>query len=173
MSDIRNGNVMEPEDRIRRETEEALAGFDKEKFRRHLEEKILTLPHRLPRGTWIYKRPAVALASFLLLCVLTWGVIRILWPGAGSGDYRIFKTVVAQAFEMHEENLRNPFLSAGVTSESEEVDFQWALKRVLFSILSEERTREDESKVFRQVMGKAPLFSAGGGERIRDKIDGG
>lgn len=165
MSDLRDKNIMEADDLIRREKEEALAGFDEQGFRLHLDRKILDLSAQSVRAVLVSKKTVVVFASVLILVFLTWAAFRIFLPDPSTRNYRVFKTVLAQAFEMHGENLGKSHFALGEERDAAESEFQWALKRVLFSILKEKGSTESETQVFRDVLWRAPAFSNTGETR--------
>ncbi|MFC2157071.1 hypothetical protein ACFLT9_04470 [Acidobacteriota bacterium] len=159
MNEFKDIKMVGTDDLIRREKEEALEGFDEQRFRFTLDREIKNLAVQPTRFFVLLKKPVVIFALTFLLAFLTWAAFRVLRPDPADQNYLVFKTVLAQAYDLHKENMDGYSSAPEAQVESAESEFQWALKRVLFSIQIEKDPLDSEVQVFQDVLRRSLAFS--------------
>lgn len=152
-----NKESFEFTDLIRKEKEEALLGFHKEAFRARLNRRIEEEPKTPSPFVFRFRRPVIAVSAVLVLVIIGWIALRVLTSTPYEREARTIEKTLTQVFESQE------FLAARsvpqVEPEQEEADiheFEWSLKRVVYSAQREDITDNDVPRILSQVIQNAP-----------------
>ena len=152
--------VFEFTDLIRKEKEEALQRFRKEEFGSRLKQRIKEEESKTlsPTVFW-FRKPVIALGIILLLVAIGWIAIQILTPTPYERDARAVEKALAQAFETHELVIARSIPQVEPQRGPDNLhEFEWSLKRVIYSIQREDIPDSDIPQIFSQVLLKAELF---------------
>ena len=155
-----NKEVFEFTELIQKEKEEALQSFRKEEFGSRLKQRIKEEESKTPSpNVFWFRKPVMASGLILFLVAMGWIAIQILKPTPYERDARAIEKTLAQAFETHELVIAQsvPQIEAQPGSDNLH-EFEWSLKRVVYSIQREEIPDSDIPQIFSQVLLKAAQF---------------
>jgi len=174
-----NKEIFEFTDLIQKEKEEALQRFRKQEFgsrlKQRIKEKESTRPS--PSVFW-FRKPVIAAGIVLLLIVLGWVVsTQVFAPTPYERDARFIKKALAQSFETHELIIAQSVPQIEPQPGSDNLhEFEWSLKRVIYSAQRENIPDSDIPQIFSQVLLKAAQFRETedkGPEELKDKNENG
>jgi hypothetical protein len=156
-----NKEIFEFTDLIQKEKEEALQRFQKEEFGNRLKQRIKEEESKTPSpSVFWFRKPVIAVGVVLLLIVLGWAISTQLFaPTPYERDARAVEKALAQAFETHELLVAQSVPPIEPQPGSDNLhEFEWSLKRVVYSIHREDIPDSDIPHIFSQVLLKAELF---------------
>ena len=156
-----NKEVFEFTDLIQKEKEEALQRFRKQEFGSRLKQMIKEEESITPSpSVFWFRKPVIAAGIVLLLIILGWVVsTQVFAPTPYERDAKSIKKALAQAFETHELMIAQsaPPIEPQPSPDNL-LEFEWSLKRVVYSAQRENIPDSDIPQIFRQVLLKAELF---------------
>ncbi len=161
VSDNKNKEVFEFTDLIQKEKEEALQRFRKQEFGSRLKQRIKEEESKTPSpSVFWFRNPVIATGIVVLLVVLGWVVAtQIFAPTPYEKDARDVEKALAQAFETHELVIAQSTPQIEPQPDSENLhEFEWSLKRVIYSAHRENIPDSDIPQIFSQVLLKSTLF---------------
>jgi hypothetical protein len=146
---------------IQKEKEEALKSFRKQDFGSRLKQRIKEEEAKTPSPSifW-FRNPVIATGIMVLLIVLGWVVAtQVFTPTPYEKDAKAVEKALAQAFETHELVLVQSAPQIEPQSGSDNlIEFEWSLKRVIYSAQRENIPDSDIPQIFSQVLLKSTLF---------------
>jgi hypothetical protein len=161
ISNNKNKELFEFTDLIHKEKEEAIQRFRKQEFGSRLKQRIKEEESKTPSPSVFWLRKLIiAAGAALILVVLGWAVVTQLFaPTPYERDARAVKKALVQAFETHELMIaqRIPQIEPQPGPDNLH-EFEWSLKRVVYSIQRENIPDSDIPQIFSQVLLKAELF---------------
>ncbi len=158
---LNNKEIFEFTDLIQKEKEEALRRFRKQDFGSRLKQRIkeedATTPS--PSVFWL-RKPVIATGGVLLLIVLGWIVATQLFTLTPyERNARAIENTLAQAFETHELVIARSVPQTESQPGSDNLhEFEWSLKRVIYSAQREDIPDSDIPQIFSQVLLNTELF---------------
>jgi len=153
--------VFEFTDLIQKEKEEALQRFQKQEFGSRLKQRIKEEESKMPSpSVFWFRKPVIALGIVLLLIVLGWIIATQLFTLTPyERDTRAVEKALVQAFETHELMIAQSAPPIEPQPGADNLhEFEWSLKRVVYSAQRENIPDSDIPQIFRQVLLKAELF---------------
>jgi hypothetical protein len=156
-----NKEVFEFTDLIQKEKEEALQKFRKQEFGSRLKQRIKEEESITPSlSVFWFKKPVFASGLILLLVAMGWIAVQLFTPTPYERDARAVEKALAQAFETHELLIAQSVPQVESQPDSENLhEFEWSLKRVIYSAQRENISDSDVPQIFSQVLLKSTLFS--------------
>ena len=142
---------------IRKEKEEALRSFHKDAFRARLRQRIEEESKTQSPFVFRFHRPVIAVSAVLVLVVMGWIAFQVFVPTPEEREARMIEKTLFRAFESQE--LLTARSVAQVEPKQEESDiheFEWSLKRVVYSAQKEDITDNDIPRILSQVLQNAP-----------------
>jgi hypothetical protein len=151
---------------IEKEKEGALQSFREEDFRsrlsRRIDEELKTL---IPSVFW-FRKPIIVAGIVLLLVVMVWIAAQIFTPSPYERDARAIEKTLARVFEAHELLIGRSIPQIEPQRGPDNVyEFEWSLKRVIYSIQREDIPDSDIPRIFSQAILNAT--------RVRETEDNG
>jgi hypothetical protein len=156
-----NKEIFEFTDLIQKEKEDALRRFRKQEFGSRLKQMIKEEESITPSpSVFWFRKPVIAAGIVLLLIILGWVVsTQVFAPTPYERDARFIKKAIVQAFETHELMIAQSVTPIEPQPSSDNLlEFEWSLKRVVYSAQRENIPDSDIPQIFRQVLLKAELF---------------
>ena len=160
-SNNKDKEIFEFTDLIQKEKEDALQSFRKEEFDSRLKQRIKEEESKTASPSFfLFRKPVIATGIMLFLIVLGWVVAtQVFAPTPYERDARAVEKALAQAFETHDLIIAQsvPEIEAqpGLDNLHE---FEWSLKRVVYSIQRENIPDSDIPQIFSQVLLKTAQF---------------
>ena len=151
--------IFEFTDLIRKEKQEALQRFHKEAFRARLKQRIGEEPKTASPLVFRFQRPVIAVSTVLVLVVMGWIAFQVFIPTAEERNARTIEKTLTRAFES--QNLLIAQSLPRVEPQQDESviqEFEWSLKRVVYSAQIEEITDDDLPRILGHVLRNAPQF---------------
>lgn len=145
---------------IQKEKEEALQRFRKQDFSSRLKQRIKEEESITPSPSvfWL-RKPVIASGIILLLVAMGWIAVQLFTPTPYERDARAVEKALVQAFETHELVIAQSVpQTEPQPSPDNLLEFEWSLKRVVYSAQRENIPDSDIPQIFRQVLLKAELF---------------
>jgi hypothetical protein len=161
VSDNKDKEDFEFTNLIQREKEEALQKFRKQEFGSRLKQRIKEEESKTPSpSVFWFRKPVIAASTVLILIVLGWVVAtQIFAPTPYEKDARTVEKALAQAFETHELVIAQSAPQIEPQPGSDNLnEFEWSLKRVVYSIHREDIPDSEIPQIFSQVLLKSTLF---------------
>ncbi len=161
VSDNKDKEDFEFTNLIQKEKGEALQRFRNQEFGSRLKQRIKEEELKTPSPSifW-FRKPVIAAGTVLLLMVLGWAIsTQLLAPKAYEKDARAVEKALARAFENHELVIAQSVPQ--IESQADLVnlhEFEWSLKRVIYSAQRENIPDSDIPQIFSQVLLNAELF---------------
>lgn len=155
-----NKEIFEFTDLIQKEKEEALQRFRKQDFGSRLKQRIKEEDVITPSPSvfWL-RKPVIALGLILLLVAMGWIAIQLFTPTPNERDARAVEKALTQVFETHELMIAQSVPQTELQPGPDNLlEFEWSLKRVVYSAQRENIPDSDIPQIFRQVLLKAELF---------------
>ena len=143
-------------DLIKKEKQEALQDFNEHVLRSGLDRRITeeTKPSRL-NVNW-FRRPAIAGSSVLLIIFLGWLIAQFFQPSSQLTEASRIKNTFVQLFTQQETMLSQSFQPVDIGSNGSENDeFEWTVKRVIYAIQREKSVGVDISENLKRVLQSA------------------
>ncbi len=152
-----NKEIFEFTDLIRKEKEEALQSFHKEAFRARLKQRIGEEPKTAsPLMPW-HRRPVITVSTVLVLVVMGWIAFQVFIPTASERNARAIEKTLTRAFESQEILIAQSVPQVEpIQVESGIHEFEWSLKRVVYSVRREDITDNDVPRILSHVLQNAP-----------------
>jgi hypothetical protein len=157
VNSVNNKEIFEFSDLIRKEKQEALLNFNKEAFRSRLIRRIEEEPKKPSPFLFRFRRPVIAVSAVLVLVVMGWIAFQVFIPTPSERNARAIEKMLTRAFESQE-----PLISRSVPQvepiqdESDIHEFEWSLKRVVYSAQREDIADNDVPRILSQVLQNAP-----------------
>jgi hypothetical protein len=152
-----NKKIFEFTDLIRKEKEEAFQSFNKEAFRARLKQRIeeeSKTPSPFLFRLW---RPVIAICTVLVLIVAGWIAFQVFMPTLEERDARAIEKTLFRALESRESLIARSVLQVEpIQGESDIHEFEWSLKRVVYSAQREDIADNDVPRILSQVLQNAP-----------------
>ena len=153
-----NKEVFEFTELIQKEKEHALMSFQKQDFRARLNRRIKEESKAPAPSVFWFRKPVIATGMVLILVILGWIATQILAPNPYERDARAIKKALAQVFDVQE------LLVAQYVPQVEPQpgpdnlhEFEWSLKRVVYSAQRENIADSDVPGILSQVLQNATL----------------
>jgi hypothetical protein len=146
-------------DIIKKEKEEALRDYREDAFRLRLDRRITedSKPSR-SYEQW-FRKPAIAGCTVLLILFFGWLSTQVFLPSSQESDVMLLKNTFVQAFSQHDNILNRIALPVEMEADrSPMYEFEWSLKRVIFSIQREYVQDEDIAQNLSRVLQNAAVF---------------
>jgi len=152
-----NKEIFEFSDLIRKEKLEALLNFNKEAFRARLNRRIEEEPKKpSPLMLW-YRRRIIVVSTVLALVVVGWIAFQTFIPTPSERNARAMEKTLFRAFESQELLIARSLPQVElIQSESDIHEFEWSLKRVVYSAQREDITENDVPRILSHVLQNAP-----------------
>lgn len=171
-----NKEIFEFTDLIQKEKEEALRRFRKQEFGTRLRQKIKEEESITPSPfVFWFQKPFIVSSLILLLVAAGWIAIQLFTPTPYERDSRSIKKALAQAIETHELVIAQSFPSIEPQPGSDNLhEFEWSLKRVIYSAQRENIPDSDIPQILSQVLLKAAQFRETedqGPEELKDESE--
>ena len=154
-----NKEIFEFTDLIRKEKEEALQSFYKKAFRARLMQRIEEESKTPSPFVFRFRRPVIAASTVLILVVMGWIASKVFISTPYERNTRAIEKTLFRAFES-QELLVAPSVPQvePIQEESDIHEFEWALKRVVYSTQREDITDNDVPRILSHVLQNAPQF---------------
>jgi len=172
-----NKEIFEFTDLIQKEKEKALQRFRKQDFGSRLKQRIKEEDAITPSPSifW-FRKPVIAAGGVLLLIVLGWIVATQLFTLTPyERDARAIENTLAQAFETQELVIAQSVPQTESQPGPDNLhEFEWSLKRVIYSAQRENIPDSDMPQIFSQVLLKAAQFREAedqGPEEMKDESE--
>ncbi len=155
-----NKEIFEFTNLIQKEKEEALRRFRKQEFGSRLRQRIKEVESIMPSpSVFWFRKPVIASGLILLLVATGWIAVQLFTPTANERDARAIEKALVQAFETHELMIAQSLPQIEPQPGSDSLnEFEWSLKRVVYSIQRENIPDSDIQQIFNQVLLKAAQF---------------
>lgn len=151
-----NKEIFEFTDLIRKEKEEALESFHQEAFRARLRQRIEEESKTPSPFLFRFRRPVIAVCTVLILVVMGWIAFQVFMPTPDERNARAIEKTLARAFESQELLIvRSVPQVEPIQDESAIHEFEWLLKRVVYSAQREDITDNDVPRILSQVLQNA------------------
>jgi hypothetical protein len=155
-----NKEIFEFTDLIQKEKEEALQRFRKQDFGSRLKQRIKEEDVITPSPSvfWL-RKPVIASGIALILVAAGWIALHLFTPTPYERDARAIEKILAQAFETHELVIAQSAPPIEPQPGSDNLhEFEWSLKRVIYSAQREDIPDSDIPQIFSQVLLNTELF---------------
>ncbi len=155
-----NNEIFEFTDLIQKEKEEALQRFRKQEFGTRLRQRIKEEESITPSPSvfWL-RKPVIASGIALLLVAAGWIAVQVFTPTPYEKDARAIEKTLAQVIETHELVIARSAPQIEPQPGSDNLhEFEWSLKRVIYSAQRENIPDSDIPQIFSQVLLKTELF---------------
>lgn len=154
-----NKEIFEFTDLIRKEKEEALQSFQKEAFRARLKRRIEEESKAPIPFVFRFRRPVIATGTVLILIVMGWIAFQVFMLTPEERDARAIEKTLVRAFESQEFLIARSVPQAEpAQSESNIHEFEWSLKRVVYSVRREDTADSDVPRILSHVLQNAVQF---------------
>ncbi len=156
----KNNEIFEFTDLIQKEKEDALQRFRKQEFDTRLRQRIKEEESITPSpSVFWFRKPVIASGLILLLVAMGWVAVQLFTPTPYERDARAVEKGLAQAFETHELVIAQSVPPVESPPGSDNLyEFEWSLKRVIYSAQRENIPDSDIPQIFSQVLLKAAQF---------------
>ena len=152
-----NKEIFEFMDLIRKEKEEALQSFHKEAFRARLERRIEEESKTPSPFGFRFRRLVIAVSIVLILVVMGWIALQVFIPTRYERNARAIEKTLTRAFESQELLIARSVPQAEPKQEESDIhEFEWSLKRVVYSAQREDITDNDVPRILSHVLQNAP-----------------
>ena len=152
-----NKQSFEFTDLIRKEKEETLLNFNKEAFRARLNRRIEEEPKTPSPFVFRFRRQVIAVSAVLVLVVMGWIAFQVFIPTPSERNARAIEKMLFRAFEFQEPLIaRSVPQVEPIQDESDIHEFEWSLKRVVYSAQREDIADNDVPRILSQVLQNAP-----------------
>ena len=152
-----NKEIFEFTDLIRKEKEEALRSFHKEAFRARLKRRIEEESKTPSPFVFRFRRRVIAVSTALILVVVGWIAFQVFIPTPHERNARTIEKTLTRAFESQELMIaRSAPQVEPIQYESDIHEFEWSLKRVVYSAQREDITDKDVPRILSHVLQNAP-----------------
>ncbi len=145
--------VFEFNNLIQKEKEGALQSYREEDFRSRLSRRIDEESKTLTPSVFWFRKPVIAAGIVLLLVVIVWIAAQIFPPSPYERDARAIEKTLARVFEAHELLIGQSISQIEPQRVPDNVyEFEWSLKRVIYSIQREDIPDSDIPRIFSQAL---------------------
>lgn len=152
-----NKEIFEFTDLIRKEKDEALQSFHKEAFRARLKQRIKEESKTPSPFTFWFRRPVIAVCTVLVLIVVGWIAFQTFVPTPSERNARAIEKTLFRAFESQELLIDQSVPQVeSIQVESDIHEFEWSLKRIIYSVQREDITDNDIPRILSHVLQNAP-----------------
>jgi len=157
---LNNKEIFEFTDLIQKEKEEALQRFRKLEFGSRLRQRIKEEESITPSpSVFWFRKPVIASGAILILVAAGWIAVQLFTLTPHERDARAIEKTLAQAFETHELMIAQTVPPIEPQPGSDNLhEFEWSLKRVIYSAQRENIPDSDIPQIFNQVLLKAAQF---------------
>ncbi len=154
-----NKEIFEFTDLIRKEKEEALQSFQKEALRARLKQRIEEGSKTATPFVFRHRRPVTAAGIVLILVVMGWIAFQVFIPTPYEKNARAIEKTLFRALESQELLIaRNEPKVEPTQGESDIHEFEWSLKRVVYSARREDIADSDVPRILSHALQKAAQF---------------
>jgi len=151
---------------IQKEKEGALQSYREEDFRSRLSRRIDEESKTLTSPIFWFRKPVMAAGIILLLVVMGWIAAQIFITSPYERDARAIEKTLARVFDAHELLIGQSIPQVEPQRGPDNIyEFEWSLKRVIYSIQREDIPDSDIPRIFSQAIINAT--------RIRETEDNG
>jgi len=152
-----NKEIFEFTDLIRKEKQEALRNFNKEAFRSRLIRRIEEEPKKPSPFLFRFRQPVIAVSTVLILVVMGWIAFQVFIPTADERNARAIEKTLFRAFESQELLIARSVPQVEPKHDESDIhDFEWSLKKVVYSARREDITDNDVPRILSHVLQNAP-----------------
>jgi len=131
--------------------------FNKEAFRARLKRRIEEEPKTPSPFVFRFRRPVIAVSLVLILLVMGWIAFQAFLPTPHERNARTIEKTLTRAFESQELLIaRSVPQVEPIQVESDIHEFEWSLKRVVYSAQREDITDSDIPRILSHVLQNAP-----------------
>lgn len=153
-----NKEVFEFTELIQKEKEDALLRFHKEDFRARLNRRIKEESIAPSLSVFWFRKPVIAAGTVLILVILGWIAVQVFAPSPSERDARAIEKTLAQAFNAQEIMLAQHVPPVEPQPGPDNLhEFEWSLKRVVYSAQRENIPDNDVPGILSQVLQNATL----------------
>jgi hypothetical protein len=156
-----NKEIFEFTGLIQKEKEEALQYFRKKEFGTRLKQRIKKEESKTPSpSVFWFRKPVIAAFGVVFLIVLGWVIATQLFTLTPyERDARAVEKALVQAFETNELMIAQSVPQIEPQPGADNLhEFEWSLKRVIFSAQRENIPDSDIPQIFNQVLLKTAQF---------------
>jgi len=154
-----NKKIFEFTDLIQKEKEEAFQSFNKEAFRARLKQRIEEESKTPSPFLFRLRQQVIAICTVLVLVVVGWIAFQVFMPTLEERDARAIEKTLFRALESRESLIaRSVPQVEPIQGESDIHEFEWSLKRVVYSAQREDITDNDVPRILVHVLQNTALF---------------
>ncbi len=154
-----NKEVFEFTELIQKEKEDALLRFHKEDFRARLNRRIKEESIAPSPSVFWFRKPVIAAGTVLILVILGWIATQIFAPNPYERDARAIEKALAQVFDVHELLVAQRVPQVEPQPGPDNLhEFEWSLKRVVYSAQRENIADSDVPGILSQVLQNTTLL---------------
>lgn len=161
MKKTKNSNtkeVFEFTELIQKEKEEALLRFPKEDFRARLNRRIQEESIAPSPSVFWFRKPVIVAGTVLILVFLGWISTQLFAPSPYEKEARAIEKNLAQVFDVHELLVAQRIPQVEPQPGPDNLhEFEWSLKRVVYSAQRENIADSDVPGILSQVLQNVTL----------------
>lgn len=153
-----NKEVFEFTELIQKEKEDALLRFQKEDFLARLNRRIKEESKVPSPSMFWFRKPVIAAGTVLILVAMGWIATQLFTPTPYERDARAIEKNLAQVFDVHELLVAQRVPQVEPQPGPDNLyEFEWSLKRVVYSAQRENIADSDVPGILSQVLQNAIL----------------
>jgi len=156
-SSSNNEDIFAFTDLIGKEKKEALKNFHKDAFRARLKKRMEEESKTPSPFVFRFRPPVIAVSTVLILVVLGWIALQVFIPTPYERNVRAIEKTLTRAFESQELLIARSVTQAEPKQEESNIhEFEWSLKRVVYSAQRKDITDNDVPRILSYLLQNAP-----------------